>query len=451
MTIGAELWCNGHGPHDEPHEHTRRTNGHRGMRRTVGIFFAIIAVTLAPFGVPSADAASTSLESEFVAAMNAERVSRGLGALTVASDLVDYGRRHSQVMADQSDLHHSSDLRTLTNWELLGENVGRGGSVDALHQAFMDSPGHRENVLRDRFGEVGVGVVVEDDTIWVTVVFRDPIQESESASSATGESPVVGIASTSSGDGYWVARADGSVRRHGDAEDLGSAEGRSKHDVVAMAATPTNHGYWLLDTSGGVYAFGDAGHHGSLRTLRSQGHTVGSADAVAIITTATGDGYWILDEAGGIFTFGDADYLGSLPGLRAAGGDIGPAEVIGMAPTASGDGYWILDSVGGVFTFGDADFRGSIPGLRAAGGDIGPADVIGLAPTESGDGYWVLDDQGGVFTFGDADYLGSLPALKRDGEAPAHLRGVDVSPTPQGDGYWLLGHTGQVFGFGDAG
>lgn len=60
----------------------------------------------------------------------------------------------------------------------MAENVGYatwpGGSmtvvVPHLHQAFMDSPGHRANILGD-YNQVGIGVVVDGDTTWVTVNF----------------------------------------------------------------------------------------------------------------------------------------------------------------------------------------------------------------------------------------------------------------------------------------
>jgi uncharacterized protein YkwD len=67
--------------------------------------------------------------------------------------------------------------RRVTNWSILGENVGVGGNVNSLHQAFMNSPAHRDNVLFGQYRHVGVGVKMDGDTMWVTIVFeshRDP-------------------------------------------------------------------------------------------------------------------------------------------------------------------------------------------------------------------------------------------------------------------------------------
>ena len=424
----------------------------RGMRALSAIIATAIVGIVGIQSPPAfAVEGAGSAEPKFIELMNRERTARGLGSLTAAGDLTDYGRNHSGEMAAQNDLHHSTQLRSLTNWKLLGENVGRGGTVQALHDAFMNSPAHRDNVLRSEFSEVGVGVVTSGEVIWVTVVFRQPVTPSAAPAPVNVGGDVVGIAATRSGDGYWVAKVDGSVDRHGDAANLGSGAGRIGAPVVAMAGTPTNNGFWLLDEQGGVHGFGDAAVHGSIPGLRSQGESVGQSRAIAIISTASGNGYWILDAAGGIFTFGDASFRGSVPGLRAAGQPIGNSPMIGMAPTGSGGGYYIVDNVGGVFTFGDASFRGSIPAMREAGTPIGRADVIGMAPTGSGGGYWVLDGVGGVFTFGDAPFVGSVPSLVQEGKAPAGVRGVAVAPVRDGDGYYVLGHTGHVFGFGSAG
>ncbi len=72
---------------------------------------------------------------------------------------------------------------------------------------------------------------------------------------------IIGIASTPSGNGAWVAGLDGGVMTIGDAAFYGSASGTaavSKSSVTAIAATPDGHGYWLLTGSGTITAFGDA-------------------------------------------------------------------------------------------------------------------------------------------------------------------------------------------------
>ena len=58
--------------------------------------------------------------------------------------------------------------------------------------------------------------------------------------------------------------ADGGVFAFGDAPFEGSTGGQHLNaPVVGMAATPTGHGYWLVAADGGVFAFGDAPFEGS--------------------------------------------------------------------------------------------------------------------------------------------------------------------------------------------
>ncbi len=69
--------------------------------------------------------------------------------------------------------------------------------------------------------------------------------------------PVVGIASTSDGRGYWMVASDGGVFAFGDAGYHGSMGGKPLNEpIVAMAAangTPSlaDEGYWLVASDGG--------------------------------------------------------------------------------------------------------------------------------------------------------------------------------------------------------
>src|SRR3979409_375143 len=76
--------------------------------------------------------------------------------------------------------------------------------------------------------------------------------------------PVVAVAATPSGRGYWRAARDGGVLTAGDAPYMGSAN-RYWHDaIVGMATTPSGNGYWLVDRRGAVFSFGNAPFRGSM-------------------------------------------------------------------------------------------------------------------------------------------------------------------------------------------
>jgi len=197
--------------------------------------------------------------------------------------------------------------------------------------------------------------------------------------------PIVAIAATSDGGGYWLVSDDGGVFTFGDAGFFGSMGGAVLNEpVVGIAPTPSGLGYWLVARDGGVFAFGDAGYHGSTGAIAL------NRPIASIAATPTGLGYWLAGDDGGVFAFGDAVYWGSTGGL------ILNRPIVGIAATPTGLGYWVVADDGGVFTFGDARYYGSGPADGLDG------DFIALLPSASGLGYSLVESTGRVTAHGDA-------------------------------------------------
>ncbi len=193
--------------------------------------------------------------------------------------------------------------------------------------------------------------------------------------------PVVGVASTPSGNGYWFVSSDGGVFAFGDASFFGSLGGRDLHaPIVAMAATPDGGGYWLAAADGGVFAFGDARLAGSMSGRHLNAPIVG--------ITAPATGYLLVAADGGVFAFGGAHFFGSMGGARAS------APVVGIAATS--EGYLLVGFDGGVFAFGDAPMFGSMSG-RTKG-----RAFIGIAA--AGNGYLLMARDGVRFSFTTSDH-----------------------------------------------
>jgi hypothetical protein len=124
--------------------------------------------------------ASTSARDQLIDLINEERTDRGLNELKRHSDLDTGAQAQAQAVADAGYLFHNPDLGDVTSgWELIGENVGYAGSIEQVHEALMNSTGHRENILNVRYSHVGVGVVVSDGSVWVAEVFMDSVGPSE--------------------------------------------------------------------------------------------------------------------------------------------------------------------------------------------------------------------------------------------------------------------------------
>lgn len=142
------------------------------VRRVAFVAAVLIALAGAP-AVP-ASAAEEAAESQFVSLTNSSRSGSGAGRLSVDGELTAIARRWSAKMAADNRLAHNPNLsREVTqDWAKLGENVGVGDNPDQIHQAFMNSPAHRANILDGAFTRVGIGVVRGGDgRIWVTEVF----------------------------------------------------------------------------------------------------------------------------------------------------------------------------------------------------------------------------------------------------------------------------------------
>lgn len=152
-----------------------------GAMRLVLCVAMVVAATspVASVAAPVATSASCwdarPAETDFVRRLNSERAVQGLGGLRLDPELSRAARLHTSEMATADVLHHTPDhaLRSrVTNWIILGENVGAGSSVGSLHDAFMGSPLHRYNILHNEFRHVGIGSKKVDGRRWVTVIFE---------------------------------------------------------------------------------------------------------------------------------------------------------------------------------------------------------------------------------------------------------------------------------------
>ena len=139
------------------------------MRKAVaaGVIGMIACVSSVALGATpaGADTVDPGVEAAFVAKINALRASKGLGPLAVHGELVGIARNWAQSMANAGQISHNPNFpnQVTADWRKLGENVGRGGDVDSLFQAFVNSPAHYANLVDGAFNQVGVGVIVKTD------------------------------------------------------------------------------------------------------------------------------------------------------------------------------------------------------------------------------------------------------------------------------------------------
>jgi ribosomal protein L24E len=241
---------------------------------------------------------------------------------------------------------------------------------------------------------------------------------------------VVGGFPSASGNGFWLAFANGAVDHFGDAVFYGDAHLLPLQGPVRGGArVEPGNGYWLVASDGGIFSYGSARFFGSM------GGTTLSQPVFSMASTKSGNGYWLVARDGGIFSFGDARFYGSTGAIKLV------RPVVGLVAHASGKGYTMVASDGGVFDFGDNGYHGSLPGIG-----ISVSDVVGLARTPSGRGYWIVRSGGQVYPFGNANRFRAYTAPPCD---PV----VGIIARPAGtvfhfQGYRLVLRSGATIAFG---
>ena len=125
--------------------------------------------------IPSTDQGVLNYEKEVVRLVNEIRVRYGLNELTYDWELSRVARYKSQDMKDNGYFSHTSPVYG-TPFQMMksfgikyrsaGENIARGQRTpQAVVNAWMNSSGHRANILNSSFTHIGVGYVA-DGNYW---------------------------------------------------------------------------------------------------------------------------------------------------------------------------------------------------------------------------------------------------------------------------------------------
>jgi len=236
--------------------------------------------------------------------------------------------------------------------------------------------------------------------------------------------PVISMASTADGSGYWLTTSTGAVSAHGWATDLGStASEQLAAPIVKIVADPKGVGYWEVAADGGVFAYGSATFEGAASTEKL------NSPIVDMVPTSDGKGYWQVAADGGVFAYGDAVFAGSLAGTTSA------KPTIGIAADPTTGGYWLVSADGTVTGF-------NAPDLGPKADELPIAPVVAIAATKDGMGFWEVTRGGSVYAFGDAVFQGPIAPL-----APA-APVSSLTADPATGGYWLLSVDGGVYAYG---
>lgn len=130
----------------------------------------------APEQKPSTD--FSSYQQQVLDLVNAERAKRGISALTLDSSLSSVATKKSQDMVNKNYFDHTSptygspfDMMKQfgISYRTAGENIAKGQKTpQEVVAAWMNSEGHRKNILNPNFTNLGVGIAKDSNktTYW---------------------------------------------------------------------------------------------------------------------------------------------------------------------------------------------------------------------------------------------------------------------------------------------
>ncbi len=129
---------------------------------------------------PTGQTSLSAQEQQLVDLINSERVKAGLNPLTVDIKLSNVARVKAQDMIDNSYFSHTSPIYGSPfdmmksfgiTFKSAGENIAINSSVQKAHVAFMNSEGHRANILNSSFTHVGIGIVSNGGSLYISEMF----------------------------------------------------------------------------------------------------------------------------------------------------------------------------------------------------------------------------------------------------------------------------------------
>lgn len=114
--------------------------------------------------------------------VNKERVNEGLSELTMSSALLRPANKRALEITSTFSHTRPNGTSWLTvlaeynvNYKTSGENIAYGyNTPEKLVTGWMNSPGHRANIMNSSFGKIGVGIYTDSTgTVYATQLFSD--------------------------------------------------------------------------------------------------------------------------------------------------------------------------------------------------------------------------------------------------------------------------------------
>ncbi|MDP7399350.1 MAG: CAP domain-containing protein [Lentisphaeria bacterium] len=128
------------------------------------------------------DATLRALEIKAAEIINDIRQEKGLSRLAFDGEAADVARAHSRDMVERNYFNHrGKDGRTPfkrlrdggVNYRAAAENIAINSSAGGAAEAWMNSKGHRTNILNAAYNRTGMGIWRKGSQLYLTQVFMD--------------------------------------------------------------------------------------------------------------------------------------------------------------------------------------------------------------------------------------------------------------------------------------
>ena len=122
---------------------------------------------------PPAGGSGETDASRLLSLTNDLRGTVGLPPLTLDAPATGVATGWAEQLAGTDGISHNPDLAAEMpeGWAKIGENVGMGGDVEAIHEALVRSPSHYDNLVQAGFTRVGIAVVARPGVVYAVEDF----------------------------------------------------------------------------------------------------------------------------------------------------------------------------------------------------------------------------------------------------------------------------------------
>lgn len=149
------------------------------MKQNLSVMFLLLFISQAVYP----ESQENVDQHKIVIEINSIRENAHLSILKIDESAFLSAQLHAEELAERLNLSHQGldGSRVTDRYRAAGgtglaagENLGAGDNIDSVVRAWLDSPGHRENLLNPKWRKIGVGFeVLESGRIILVAVFTD--------------------------------------------------------------------------------------------------------------------------------------------------------------------------------------------------------------------------------------------------------------------------------------